>query len=152
MSREIKISDDDWGEYELFVLWENEEDGTWEDEEWEQIRELEEVQPLIQLFSNVTWESYEDSLHGDSMPLIRELGIPPKSCLVKGNIPISKCFFFEECPAYDESECFGHKDPPPCFNASIKEADFQVRDTVSKIYRYWQQGIWIIIVQEGTFR
>jgi hypothetical protein len=151
MSRRITIEDEDWGEYELFVLWES-ENGQWDDVEWSEIREIEEIQPLIELFSRVTWESYQDALNGNSMHLIRELGLPPEKCLIKGDIPVSKGFYHEECPAYDKAECFGHKSPPPCFSPTVEEVSFEVREIVSDIYEYWRNDVWIIIVEEDTLR
>lgn len=151
MSRRIKIQDEDWGEFDLFILSES-EDGSWDDQEWEKLKEWEEVDPLIDLFSRVTWESYQDALNGYAMPLIEELELKPESCLIKADLPISQCFYWNTCPAYDEDKCFGHKDPPACYNASIEEAPFDLQRTVSDIYRFWQDGTWIVIVEEDTLR
>lgn len=147
MSRKIKVEDEKWGEYELFVLWEDEE-GEWADQEWQEIRELEEVQPLLDLFSRVSQSAYRDALNGHPIHLIRELDLNPEACLIKGDLPVSKCFFWEKCPAYQEEKCFGHKDPPPCYNSTVEDISYEVRETVSDIYRMWQNGIWIIIVEE----
>lgn len=151
MSREMTIEQKKWGIYYLFVLHES-TDGTWDDQEWEAVRQHDETDELVDLFSRVTWESYDDALHGYTMPLIEELELDPESCLIKGQLALSQCLHHEVCPSYDEDACYGHKEPPPCYEPTIEEADYNLRSTVARIYELWRNDVWIVVVEEDTFR
>jgi hypothetical protein len=145
MAREISVHDDEWGEYKLFVLREQ-EDGSWEDEDWNRLRSFESVRPTLELFSHVSWDTFQEALQGYSMPLIKQLQLPPESCLMKANTGVSQCIYFDECPSYNPDECFAHKGPPPCYSPSIAEAEFSIRNTYTKIIEYWEHDRWIIVV------
>jgi hypothetical protein len=142
----------------MFVLHQG-EDGRFDDQKWDRLLDEsnEDLSDMMSLFSNVHWDSYQDALNGHAMPLIQELGLPPHRCLQKAHFSFSECVYKEECPSYNEDTCYGHKDPPLCYNPSYGEEDendtpFAIRDVISTIYRYWHKDIWIVTVKEDTFR
>ena len=149
MTRQFKIQDDDWGEYTLFVIHKKfDEEGNivWEDR-WDCFRTDPELQHIGDLFTEVSYDAYQDALRNHGFRLIQELGPPPEACFLKTNDTALLCVHRDNCAMHDPDECLGNKEPPVCFeaNATTTEPDHNKNTLTTQIFDMWRNGFYVII-------
>ncbi len=149
MTRQFKIQDDDWGEYTLFVIYkkQDENDNTvWEDK-WDCFRTDPELQHIGDLFTDVSYDAYQDALRNHGLRLIQELGPSPEACFLKTKNDALLCAHRDNCAMHDPNDCLGNKEPPVCFeaNATTDEPDHNKNTLTTQIFDMWRNGFYVII-------
>lgn len=143
MSRLFDIEHEDQGGYRIQAIL-TREDGSWSDP-WHHVQS-EDYNWLTRHFSRVDRSTYEDALHGHTLPLIQALGRPPEGCLAKITRERLQCLHHDTCPMYDKEACFGHRTPPACFEAGSQEHALGERDVLTHTFGLWRRGAHIIVV------
>lgn len=143
--KQFKLHDPSWGEVLCYVIHENSE-GQWNGG-WEVLRSNPLLQPILSLFSRVSYPAYQDALHHYALPLIKELGLSPSMCFVKSPDQFLQCSERKTCPTYAKKTCQGnHPKVPMCFMSAVPEPDLEPYMTY--IFSLWRQGFYIIIVPD----
>lgn len=157
MTRQFKIQDDDWGEYTLFVIHkrqdhhdqdhdhdhQDETSFVWEDK-WDCFRTDPDLQHIGDLFTEVSYDAYQDALRNHGLRLIQELGPPPEACFLKTNNDALLCAHRNNCAMHDPEDCLGNKEPPVCFEANAT-TDHNKNTLTSQIFDMWRNGFYVII-------
>jgi hypothetical protein len=145
MARQFQTKDPHWGTQSFFVI-HSYDDGTWESE-WDVFRT--DLKTIGSLFSQVSFDAYQDCLRKHALPLLRELGPGPVACLLKMTSPYITCAHRSQCSMYDKKQCVGNQSPPTCFESEVsekeREACPEAGTLIARVFDLWRQGFHIIV-------
>jgi hypothetical protein len=100
------------------------------------------LRPLIPIVSG---ESLSKALHGDSLPLFREIGPEPKYRLAK--VTGMHCGLIKRCVLADNS-CYPHKKVPLCYQAPLEE---EFLWAANQVILAWRENRYVLVADGGEF-
>lgn len=94
----------------------------------------------------VDGRTFERALLGDSMPLMRAMGLPPEGSLkqIRGDDRI--CVNKGTCALYDPEGCHLNKLTPECWESPL--VDPLKSMAASFLTRLWRDGTYVVVVED----
>ena len=142
MPRRLKVATRELGFVELFVVYSK--DGAWEPD-WRPLQGTH----IADLFTVLSKAAYDHVLRGYSRPFVDALGLEPKGVLHKLT-PSHRCHNQVGCTFYEKKDCYPlGRNLPHCYQPSGLSSD-EARSLGYEAVRLWREGVYMVVVQEGT--